>query len=84
VTPESFPEANCTFAKDQPEYLPLPAHRDEAGVVTTCWRLSLRERLRVLVRGRIWWQQMTFGNPLQPQRPDTRSPLARKGGSDAG
>lgn len=27
MTPIEFPEHNVVFAKDQPEYLPLPAHK---------------------------------------------------------
>ena len=65
-----FPEKNVVFAKDQPEYLPLPAHRfagDAEGRIAFCWRLSWRERLRVLLTGRLWHQVLTFGHPLQPQ-----------------
>ena len=64
-----FPEQNVVFARDHPEYLPLPAHRhhDAAGTITCCWRLSWRERWRVLLTGRIWHQVLTFHQPLQPQ-----------------
>lgn len=75
-----FPERNVIFAEDQPQYLPLPAHRalhDLHGRVTCCWVLSFRERLQVLFIGRIWHQVLTFNNPLQPQlllttKPDLR------------
>jgi hypothetical protein len=30
MTPKQFKEANVTFAKDQPEYQPLPAFRAES------------------------------------------------------
>lgn len=54
------------FAKDQPEYLPLPAIVFDGGKVLTEWRFTEEERLRVS-RGeniRLWiW---TFGSPLQP------------------
>jgi hypothetical protein len=62
----TFPEVTVVIAKDQPEYQPLPAHFD-SGVVTCCWELSLRERLRIFFTGKVWHQVMTFGNPLQPQ-----------------
>lgn len=62
----TFPEVTVVIAKDQPEYQPLPAHFD-SGVVTCCWKLSLRERLRIFFTGKVWHQVMTFGNPLQPQ-----------------
>lgn len=77
MQPTDFPESNVTFAKDQPEYLPLPAHRtrDVTATVTSCWRFNWRERLKVLFTGRIWWSQLTFGHPLQPQRPSVDSPF---------
>ncbi|HKQ24130.1 MAG TPA: hypothetical protein VJT81_06775 [Burkholderiales bacterium] len=75
MTPIEFDGFNVTLAKDQPEYLPLPAHRGEDGIVTTCWQLSIRERFKVLFAGRLWLQQMTFDQPLQPQRPSVERPL---------
>lgn len=75
MTPIEFNEQTVVFAKDQPEYLPLPAHVDGQGIVTSCWRLGLRERLRLLFTGRLWLQQMAFGQPLQPQRPTTEKPV---------
>jgi hypothetical protein len=55
-----------TFAKDQPEYTPLPALIFPDGKVLTEWSFSEEERALV-ARGenlRLWiW---TFGQPLQP------------------
>lgn len=62
-----FPEQTVVYAADQPEYQPLPAFRDEQGRIVCCWRLSWRDRLRVLVTGRIWHQVLTFNRALQPQ-----------------
>jgi hypothetical protein len=62
-----FPEQTVVIAKDQPEYLPLPAHVDAGGVVTCCWQLTEDELEQVLVTGRIWHQIHTHGKPLQPQ-----------------
>lgn len=65
-----FPEQTVVIAKDQPEYLPLPAHRfanDPQGRIACCWRLSWRERVSVLLRGIVWHQVLTFDRPLQPQ-----------------
>ncbi len=64
-----FPEQNVVYAKDQPEYLPLPAMRTPGvdGELICCWQLSWRERVRVLFTGRIWHSILTFGKPLQPQ-----------------
>jgi hypothetical protein len=54
------------FAKDQPQYLPLPALVFEDGKILTEWTLTEEERQR-LIRGealRLWvW---TFNQPLQP------------------
>lgn len=64
-----FEGQNVVFAKDQPEYNRLPARRfnDAEGRIAFCWQLSLVERLRVLVSGRLWHQVLTFDKPLQPQ-----------------
>lgn len=70
MTPVRFIEQNATIAKDQPEYLPLPAciESDDAGVVsvTSCWGLTWLERLTLLLTGRVWLRVLTFGHPLQP------------------
>ena len=68
MKPTTFKEQNVTFAKDQKEYLPLPAYKAN-GSVTSCWELSLKERLMILFTGTMYFTVMTFGEPLQPQRP---------------
>lgn len=74
MKPIPFPEQTVVIAKDQPEYLPLPAHRiaDDPQ-----WR----ERFAVLWRGVIWQQVLTFHLPLQPQlltveKPEIKTPEA--------
>jgi hypothetical protein len=75
MTPVGFPQQNKVYGEGQPEYLPLPACDD--GVVTvSCWKLSLWERLIVLLYGRLWLQQMNFGKPLQPQLPTVEGPFS--------
>lgn len=74
MTPASFAGQNVVFAKDQPEYLPLPARREADGTVTTCWAFSWRERLAVLFRGRLFLDVLTFNHPLQPLRPYVEPP----------
>ena len=69
MKPINFNEVNVTYAKDQPEYLPLPVYKTASGEVTSCWKLTFREKLSVLIHGKIWINLMTFNNPLQPQRP---------------
>ena len=75
MKPIEFKGCNVVFAKDQPEYLPLPAHRNEEGCVTTCWKLTFVERIIVLFKGTFYLQTLTFNTPLQPQKPSVRSPL---------
>jgi hypothetical protein len=69
MTPISMPWFNSTYAKDQPQYNQLPAYRALSGAVTSCWHLTWRERLTILLRGRFFITQMTFNEPLQPILP---------------
>jgi hypothetical protein len=75
----SYPQfEEIVLAKNQPEYLPLPVARVvySDGVVSliSCYRLTWRERFGILFRGRVWWEQLTFGHPLQPQKMYTKEP----------
>lgn len=57
------------LTKDQPEYQSLPALKfdSECGdEVISCWKLSFRERLKILISGRIWLSLMSFNKPLTP------------------
>ena len=69
MKPIEFRNQNTIYAKDQPEYLPLPAHKTEDGQVTSCWYLTWVERIKVLFKGKIYFTVSTFNQPLQPQRP---------------
>jgi len=62
-----FKESNIEFAKDQPEYITMPAHKSDDNVVTSCWKLTLWERIKILFTGIMWSQLLTGGNP-QPQK----------------
>lgn len=68
MKPIEFKEQNVVFAKDQPQYRPLPAHVNKGGngEVISCWKLSLWERIRLLFTGKIWQSQCMFGKPLTP------------------
>ena len=68
MKPIEFKEQNVVFAENQPEYQPLPAFRDYGpqGEVISCWRLSFRERVRILFTGNIWVSLMTLNKPLTP------------------
>lgn len=65
-----FPEQTTIYAKDQPQYLPLPAHQfpGEQGRIVFCWKLTFRERIRLLFSGTLWHEVLTFRQPLQPMK----------------
>ena len=65
MKPIEFPEQNYVWAKKQGPYSPLPAWTDERQTISL-WRLSWRERIQVLVTGRLWHRQLNFGQQLQP------------------
>jgi hypothetical protein len=66
MKPISFKGQNVVFAKDQPEYQPLPALRMPDGEVITCWELSDEELEGVTKTKRIYLSQLTFNQALQP------------------
>jgi len=68
VTPKNFHEGArlIVFAKDQPEYDPLPAAVDQAGVVMTEWEFTAEELALILAGGRLRLWIHTFRQPLQP------------------
>lgn len=71
------PFLRVTFAKDQPEYNPLPAvvrKDDPLGETVTHWKFSWRERLRVLFGSRLQLTILTFNGPLQPLRLELVAP----------
>lgn len=64
-----FPGVNVVFAKDQPEYMPLPAMKipnDPQGLIITKWQLSPEELERIKETGTIHLSVATFNQPLQP------------------
>ena len=78
MEPIQFKEQNIIYAKDQPGYRALPAHRvagDISGTVICCWQLTEEEITRVVETGLIWHSIITFGHPLQPQLLSTESPF---------
>lgn len=68
MKPIQFKEQNIVYAKDQPEYQPLPAFKSETpnGEVISCWKLSFLERIRLLFTGRLWVCLLSFNKPLTP------------------
>ena len=71
-----FKEQTIIIAKDQPEYLPLPAWQaDNAqGELTCCWKLTWHERFKLLFTGKLWHTIWTFRQPLQPQMLSSNKP----------
>lgn len=76
MTPTMFEEAHLTYGGHQPEYRPLPAWKDDKRTIS-CWRLTWRERLKLLLRGRLWLMQLNFDAPLQPQLPLVDNPFSQ-------
>lgn len=66
MKPIEFKDQNVIYAKDQPEYNPLPAHKSEDGIVTSCWQLDKEDLDEINKTGKIWLSQLTFNKPLQP------------------
>jgi hypothetical protein len=82
MKPIKFKGSNIIFAENQTEYLPLPAWKDDNGLVISCWKLTLKERIRLCFIGKIWLRILTFNNPLQPQRMDINYPFKKTNGGN--
>lgn len=76
MKPVPFQYQNTVYAENQEEYLSLPSYRDDEGVVLSCWKLTFRERIKILFTGRMWFMVWTFNAPLQPQLPRVDNPFA--------
>lgn len=64
-----IPETNLeevVYAKEQPEYQPLPSLRTADGTILTRWQLTEEEKQQVLSQGYVYLLVMTFNQPLQP------------------
>jgi hypothetical protein len=68
MKPIEFEHQNTVYAKDQPEYQPLPALKIDGptGEIISCWKLSFKERIKILFTGKVWLSLMSFNNPLTP------------------
>lgn len=66
MKPIEFHEQNVVYAKDQPQYTPLPAFKNEDGDLVTCWELSDEEIKYIVETKQLWLGIKTFNQPLQP------------------
>lgn len=67
VEPQLHENAKLVIiAKDQPEYIPLPASVDNNGVVMTEWEPTAEELQKLFTGGRIRLWIYTYNHPLQP------------------
>lgn len=66
------------YAKDQPEYQPLPVFKYDDGTVLSRWKLSWPERLRALLSGNVYLFVSTFNHPLQPVMLQVKPPEMAK------
>jgi hypothetical protein len=62
-----------TYAKDQPEYIPLPVLRTN-GALLTRWRLTDEERKHIAEGGDLFVCVLHFGGALQPLKPIADTP----------
>lgn len=78
MKPIEFEGSNVVLAKDQPEYQPLPVLTvgDPEGTVISCWELSDDDIETLRQTRKLWFSQLTFGQPLQPQLPQVEVPEA--------
>lgn len=71
----AFAHLEYVLAENQEPYIPLPVLPvDDAQKLISRWRLSWRERFRILIRGDLYVWVWTFGQRLQPIALDTRVP----------
>jgi len=75
--PVPFKEQTCVYAKNQKEYLPLPAFREKDGRVICCWKIGFFNKVKLLFTGKIWASLWTFNNPLQPLAIMTDKPFEK-------
>lgn len=67
MKPVEFPGVNVVFAKDQPEYMPLPAMKipnDPQGLIITKWQLSPEELERIKETGTIHLSMPTIATRI--------------------
>ena len=73
MIPTTFPNQNrvLTAPADMPDVKPLPVYTDGESVIS-CWKLSWRERLRVLFLGVVWVWILTSAETQPPMTVTTK------------
>jgi hypothetical protein len=68
MKPIKWKHYNATYVANQKGYQPLPALKldTEQGEVISCWKLTIWERIKLLITGRIWMSLFSFNKPLTP------------------
>lgn len=63
---QGLEEHEVVYAKDQPQYMPLPTLRSPDGRVMTRWSFSPEEREAISKGADLYLTMHTFNGPLQP------------------
>lgn len=68
--PAKFPEQNHVVGQGKHPAMQVPARidmTDRGHVMTTCWQFTLRDRLKILLMGKLWASTWVFD--VERQRP---------------
>lgn len=71
MKPTDFEGTNVVYAKDQPEYNPLPALKvpGNEGILYTCWELTDEEAKEIARTKRLYVKMLSFNAPITPILP---------------
>lgn len=70
MKPISFKGQTTEIAKNQKEYITLPALvlKDDEGTVIFCIKMNLWERVWLLFTGKLWCAFLMFGKDMTPSK----------------
>lgn len=74
MEPIEFPEQNFVWKASDPKHIPLPSYVNDRETISR-WQLTFRERVAVLLTGRLWLRQCNYGARLQPQLVQVGTPF---------
>lgn len=63
------------YAKNQPEYLPLPVSKHTDGTVISRWKPNFWARLAILFGADFYLTMLTFNKPLTPVHVSVEKPV---------